>query len=254
MAYAARGRRPHPKSMLHTLTATALCCSLLSCSAVAAQTRQILTEDFRDMHNRPHAVLDFLAVEPGWTVLDLLAGDGYWSQHLAQRVGTQGKVFAHNNQTYATFTAALSRRLTKTPAPQIEVYVRELDDILLPSGSVDMVLMANVYHDVYFVGNGWRVSADRLFALLQRILRPGGVLAIIDHKAASASGIAAVARLHRIDPEFVLADLAARGFHLEATSDLLHNPNDDLSLPVFAADVRGMTSRFVYRFVKPREP
>jgi len=50
----------------------------------------------------------------------------------------------------------------------------------------------------------------------------------------------------------VAAEVVAAGFALEASSDLLRNPDDDRAVNVFDDAIRGRTDRFVYRFRKPR--
>jgi predicted methyltransferase len=204
----------------------------------------------RDVGSRPFEVLDFFGVEPGWKVIDLFAGNGYYSEALAQRVGPGGKVYLHNNQAYMAFADKLNERVANDRLPNVEVYIREIDGIDLPPGSLDMAILVKAYHDVYFVQDGWNVTADPLFAAIHRILKPGGVLAIIDHHGHSGSGKAAAQNEHRIDAEFAKSDITARGFTFVGASDILRNPDDDLSKSVFDPAVRGQTSRFVFKFVR----
>jgi len=49
----------------------------------------------------------------------------------------------------------------------------------------------------------------------------------------------------------VVNELEAAGFEFAGESDVLHNPEDDLSKNVFDAEIRGKTHRFVMRFRKP---
>ena len=111
--------------------------------------------------------------------------------------------------------------------------------------------MVMTYHDLYFKTDGWDLDPDAFFATIHRILKPGGILAIVDHEALPDSGKAAVQDLHRIDPVFARADIKGRGFELVAESDLLDNPEDTLEINVFDDAVRGRTSRFLYKFIEP---
>ena len=84
-----------------------------------------------------------------------------------------------------------------------------------------------------------------------RVLKPGGVLAVVDHIAVTDSGSDAAQELHRIDPEFAKADIEGRGFELVGTLDALENSADPLDISVFDDEIRRNTSRFVYKFVEP---
>ena len=59
------------------------------------------------------------------------------------------------------------------------------------------------------------------------------------------------ARLHRIDPAPVWQQVEAAGFRFIGESKVLNNPADPLNIPVFDKSVRGRTSQFAYKFVKP---
>ncbi len=204
----------------------------------------------RDITSNPEGVLSFMGIQPGWTVIDVFAGAGYYSELLSHKVGDNGKVYLYNNAAYMGFVQGLDERLADNRLPNVEKYVRELDGIDLPDESVDMALMVMSYHDAYFVQEGWTVSADPLFAQLTRILKPGGVLGIVDHQAKAGTGKGHASDLHRIDPAFAKQDITSRGFKFDGETDILENPDDDLTTNVFDPSIRRKTSRFVYRFLK----
>jgi predicted methyltransferase len=86
-----------------------------------------------------------------------------------------------------------------------------------------------------------------LTSLLQA-LKPGGVVAVIDH---AGDGDKDNPSMHRID-EKVVRDLAkGAGFIVAKSSDMLRNPDDDRTKAVFAPEVRGKTDRFLIVLQKP---
>ena len=209
----------------------------------------------QDAQRKPAEVLEFFGVQPGMAVLDVFSGAGYFTELLATVVGPTGRVVAHNNSAYLRGAEAeLSQRYAN---PQRLANVERLDaenNALEFPGGFDFVLLSAAYHDVYFVNeaNGWpAIDGPKLLAELFADMKPGATLGLIDHVAAPGSPAETGGTLHRIDPELVKRDFAAAGFVLDAESDVLRNPADDLSKHVFDPAVRGRTDRFVFRFRRP---
>jgi predicted methyltransferase len=206
----------------------------------------------RDANSRPAEVLRFFDTPTEGVIVDLFAGGGYYSEILSRVLGEKGTVFLHNNQAYLEFMGEeVVERLAGDSLPNVIRYDRELDSVDLADDSVDMILMVMTYHDLYFKTDEWDIDADSFFATARRILKPGGILAIVDHVAVPKSGSSAAQELHRIDPAFARKDIESRGFELVAESDLLLNPEDSLEVNVFDPSIRGSTSRFIYKFVEP---
>jgi predicted methyltransferase len=84
-----------------------------------------------------------------------------------------------------------------------------------------------------------------------RILKPGGTFMIVDHMASAGRGLADTDTLHRIDPASVRQIVEAAGFKFAGENKVLNNPADPLDIPVFDKSIRGHTSQFAYKFVKP---
>ena len=209
----------------------------------------------RDADRKPAEVLAFLGITPGMTVLDMFTGDGWYSEVIAHVVGESGKVIAHSNEAYKNFVGnSLEERFGSGRVPQAEILMAENNQLALEADSLDAVMMSMSFHDIYNVDveNGWeQIDGPAFLAELKKGLKPGGIVAIIDHRAAAGSPPETGNTLHRIDPALVIANMEAAGFVLEAQSDLLRNPDDDLSKIVFAPEIRGKTDRFVMRFRKP---
>ncbi len=220
-------------------------------SAIASNDRPAADRE-RDATSRPAEVLAFFGVPAEGVVIDLFGGGGYYSEILSRAMGPEGRVYLHNNRAYLEFAGeALEARLGNDRLPNVIRYDRELDAIDLADDSVDLVLMVMTYHDLYYKTDGWDLDPDAFFAMVHRILKPGGVLAIVDHAAVPGSGSSAAQDLHRIDPAFALEDIESQGFQLSAQSDLLANPEDSRTGSVFDPAIRGRTSKFLMKFVEP---
>ena len=80
-------------------------------------------------------------------------------------------------------------------------------------------------------------------------LKPGGIYFVEDHSA-PGTGLTATRTLHRIDPMAVVSQVTAAGFVLEATSDLVANPDDPHTAN--PRDVTPTSDKFAFRFRRPR--
>jgi predicted methyltransferase len=228
-----------------------------SATQAVADARRPAPDRERDETSRPEEVLRFFGVRPGMHVLDLLSGGGYYSEILAYAVGPAGVVVAHTNDIYEKYAAdEIADRYRGGRLPNVERLVSNESDLKLGEERFDLVFMAMVYHDVYYVSaenpRHPKIDRDRYFAQIRRSLKPGGVLAVLDHAAKPGTGKDAAQDLHRIDEAFARQDIEAAGFEFEQASDVLRNPDDDRSLLVFDDRIRRRTDRFVYRFRKPR--
>lgn len=209
----------------------------------------------RDTARRPAEVLEFLGIEPGMKVLDLFSGGGYYTEILSYAVGSEGRVVAHNNEAYAQYVGdEVITRYSNDRLPNIEILMAENNELTLAANEYDAVMMILTFHDIFYVdpNNGWpKIDGAVLLAELYNAMKPGAVLGIVDHHAKVGSPRETGGTLHRIDPAIVIADMKAAGFMLDGRSDLLENADDDYDKNMADPAVRGKTSRFVMRFIKP---
>ncbi len=236
---------------LGTLAACAACASTTvgadavppdAIAAAVADPGRPEGDVFRDDRRKPAEVVAFAGVEPGMTIAEQIPGNGYYTRILARAVGPEGAVYT---LPFSEPRRAASEAIDADDAyPNVELIEGALTDFGLPE-PVDLVWTTNNYHDV-------RAAAAGLNAAAYNALKPGAIYFIVDHHAVSGQREAAIP-LHRIDVDLVKEQVAAAGFVLEAESDILRNPGDDLTLQVFERDLNRNTDQFVLRFRKPAE-
>ncbi len=156
----------------------------------------------RDAWQRPEAVMDALGIKSGSAVADVGAGGGYFTFHLAQRVGPQGKVYAED--ILEDEVNKIRERAAKEKLQQIEALLGAMDDPKLPAERLDSVLIVNAYHEMR--------EHDAMLRAVFHALKPGGLLAIIDAPAAPGEPREKYFDRHRIPERFVRDDAAHNGF------------------------------------------
>lgn len=204
----------------------------------------------RDAGRKPAEVVVFLGIEPGMTVIDLIAAGGYYTEVLSWTVGPEGKVYSQNNKYVLEIRdgvndKALTARLADGRLANVERLDQEMNALGIEPGSVDVAITALNFHDIY--NSRGAEAAIAFLESVYAILAPGGVLGIIDH----AGGVGDDKALHRIDEPLVIDAIAQTGFKVEATSSVLQNAADDRTRNVFDEGLRGATDRFVLRLRKP---
>lgn len=210
------------------------------------------TDRARDANRKPADVLMLAGVQPGMTVVDLNSGGGYYSEILSHAVGETGKVIAHNGPVYWAFMKENVPPRFAERLPNVEPLNGVSEAIDVGGGSVDVIMSVLAYHD-YFMKHDARTAPEDIPAILESFhnaLKPGGVFMLIDHQAPAGTGAEMGDKIHRINSEFVKAQVLAAGFTLAEESDLLANPEDDPSLSPFRPEFRGKTDRFILKFVK----
>lgn len=205
----------------------------------------------RDAQRKPDQVLTFLGLRAGDTVLDMWASGGWYTEVLSIAVGPDGRVYSQNGPQVLQFRDGhYDKLLTARLAGDRLSNVTRLDETVTESslapGSVDFVMTALNFHDIY--NRQGAEAAGALLTAILDLLKPGGTLGLIDHVGNADADNAA---LHRIEPALVRSAAIEAGFIVEAESDLLADANDDHTKMVFNETIRGKTDRFILRLRKP---
>ncbi len=221
--------------------------------AVAAPERSAKDRE-RDAIDKPAELMTFAGVKPGMKVADFFGGGGYWSELLYRAVGPTGSVTLVNNPGYYFFSRdGLKERFADGRLKDIKQRVVETGNLDLGSEQFDLIVIFMGYHDLYWVdeSNGWpKIDAGGVLDQLNRALKPGGKLLIVDHAAKEGSGSSAASDLHRIEEAFARKDIASHGFLVEKAWPGYRNSADDHSKDVFDASIRGKTDRFTHLYRK----
>jgi len=204
----------------------------------------------RDAGRKPAAVIEFVGIRPGMSVVDVIGAGGYYTEVLSLAVGPEGHVAALNPAVVfqlrdGAFGKELNARLADNRLPNVSRIDKELAEVTPSDGPFDAAFTALNLHDIYN-----RYGEEGAIGAMQSVgalLKPGGIFAVIDHDGATGNDNEA---LHRMQLTDAIRVAEAAGFIVEDSSDALHVPSDDLSQNVFAEGMRGNTDRFLLRLRK----
>lgn len=233
------------KSILSLLTLCLLGSTAYAQLDTAALERAMASADRpaadkeRDASRQAPAVLNFLGLEAGMTVLDVNASAGWYTEVLSYAVGPNGKVYMQNRPGGRAEEAANARAARLSNVEQIATFADA------PAGSVDFAITALNFHDFH---NSNPEMAQTILSGIVSALRPGGILAVIDHEGTPGADNVT---LHRIAfDDAVKAILQNDNLALAGASDILDNPADDHSVGPFDPSLGRNTDRIVLQFIK----
>ncbi|MBX7526908.1 class I SAM-dependent methyltransferase [Qipengyuania vesicularis] len=162
---------------------------------------QFSTEDQRDSVGEAQTVMDLAEIEPGMTVADIGAGNGYYTVRLAERVGADGRVLAQDIDQEAL--DRLARRVERYRLDNVSIRRGEFADPSLPADSFDRIFMVHMYHEI-----------EEPYEFLWRMwpaLRDGGQVIVVDRDRPTDQ--------HGIDPLLLSCEFKRVGYELVAFKD-----------------------------------
>ncbi|MFC4724160.1 class I SAM-dependent methyltransferase [Glycocaulis abyssi] len=192
----------------------------------------------RDQYRNPRETLEFFGVQPGDTVVEALPGSGWYGRILAPWLAAEGEYYGLNysmgifEQIFPNMSEEQRVRFegweAGFPGMAAEWGGQAAGTYTLGSipdsaaGTADVVLYVRALHNMARFGE-MDVAVNDAWTLL----RPGGTVGVVQHRAPAdetderADGSRAY--LREAD---VIAAFEARGFILEASSEVNANPDD----------------------------
>lgn len=163
----------------------------------AQKWAKVFDDPQRDAWQKPHEVIQALALKPDAIVADIGAGTGYFAMRLAHMT-PKGRVYAVDTE--PGMVKHLAERAKRDGLANVTAVAGTATDPRLPE-KADLVLLVDVYHHID--------DRERYFSKLAGALKPGGRLAIIDFRMDSPHG---PPRAARIEAAQVKAELARAGY------------------------------------------
>ena len=214
-------------------------------AAINGQQRSSANVD-RDKYRHPEKTLEFFGIRPDMRVIEVLPGGGWYTEILAPFLYDHGKLIEATPPQISQnpFARKMAKRYVEKLAAKPAIYGRVTREpfelpAYMPLGapdSADMVLTFRNMHDLIFAN----VHGEATDALMQRFLRsayqvlkPGGILGIVAHRAEPSMPVAKSYSLGRLPQAFLIREAEQVGFRLGGTSEVNANPKDPRTIPVW---------------------
>lgn len=169
-------------------------------AAIAATTRPE-ADRARDAQRHPFETLTFWGLQPGQTVVEIEPGRAGWWRNILE-----------------PYAAATGGRYVAVGKPTESMGVAD--------GSADLIVVARAFHNWSRDGR-----TDPYLAAFFKALKPGGVLAVEQHRSKEGLNVADVASSGYVPESYVIHAARRAGFELEARSELNANAKDDHEHP-----------------------
>ena len=224
----------------------------------------------RDANRHPKDTLAFFGLNPTQTVIEITPGGGWYTEILAPLMKGSGSYHAalaadassdyakRNNDAFREKLAGDAERYSETRVVEFDPKAPTFG----APASADMVLTFRNVHN--WVGGD---SAGAMFKGFFDVLKPGGVLGVVEHRAIDGADMEAIKKSGYLPTAFVAKLATDAGFQMVDSSEVNANANDtkdyadgvwtlppnfrlkDVDRDKYAAI--GESDRMTLKFVKP---
>jgi len=189
----------------------------------------------RDQYRRPKETLAFLGFRSDMSVVEFSPGGGWYTEVLAPALRDGGKLYAAhyglNEGNYQRRSlGGFLRKMGESTDVYDQVIVTTIpgsgDEPMAPLASADLAVTFRNVHNWLEPGAGGEAGATATFAEMFRVLKPGGVLGVVEHRWPDAATEDPNAGNGYVSEDRVIALASAAGFEFVDRSDHNRNPDD----------------------------
>lgn len=230
---------------MNRILITLLCLfASLTCLAndlpIAARIEQAMLADHRSAANtdrnryrHPVGTLTFLGLEDGMTVLEIWPGGGWYTEVLAPVMRHHGQFIVAGYDVDIPDQPEYRYRLQQDLMDKFSAAPGVYDQVAITAfsppesaslGEVESVDLVLTFRNAH----GWVSAgiAESIFAEFARVLKPGGILGLVQHRADKNADPKVSAETGYLSEPAIIALARGAGLYLEARSEVNANPAD----------------------------
>ncbi|MCX6671358.1 MAG: methyltransferase domain-containing protein [Euryarchaeota archaeon] len=161
--------------------------------------------------SKANEILKTLNIQPGQTIADIGSGGGFFTLLFSQLVGDKGRIYAiDTNQDFLEF---INTQATKQGITNITT-VRVTEQVIpLPTHSIDLVFVRNVYHHLQ--------NRTQYFSEAKQLLTSEGRIAIIEFSQQGSKFSFHRRCGHNVPKEIIIEEMKKAGYTVSASFDFL---------------------------------
>jgi predicted methyltransferase len=156
----------------------------------------------RELFARRHEIVAACQIKPGQTVADIGAGTGLFTRLFSEAVGKEGRVIAVDIS--QKFLDHIKTTSSEAGQRNVDTLLATADSTRLPAESVDIAFICDTYHHFEF--------PLKTMASLQRALKPGGRVVLVDFRRIPGTSTDWVSNHVRAGQEVFEAEIIQSGF------------------------------------------
>ena len=187
----------------------------------------------RDQYRHPAETLEFFGIEDGMTVMEIWPGGGWYTEILAPAMRDHGKLILATwdpkVEGQSSYRYELPKRMEKTFTEHPEVYDQVTFQYFSPPESPSLGEAESLDVIVTFRNtHGWVTAgqAQEIFKEFARVLKPGGILGVVQHRAEPGSDPLTSAQDGYVSEAAVTEFAHSAGLELVASSEVNANSSD----------------------------
>jgi len=161
-----------------------------------------LMRESREREEGTKLLLDRLNVEEGSTICDMGCGNGFYTIPLARMTGEEGVVYGVDIQ--PEMLEMLREEARKAGVENVVPTLGTAIDPKLPPGSIDLLLLVDVYHEMS--------HPEQMLEAMRKALAPNGRLVLLEFRAEDPD--VPIKPLHKMSKAQILKEYTANGFVL----------------------------------------
>lgn len=185
----------------------------------------------RDIYRHPKETLMFFGLEAEMNVLEILPGGGWYTEVLAPVLQDKGLLtvagYSENAASEYQRNSHISYKNYLNSKP--DIYRQVKLDVFSDNGylgeiasdSQDMVVSFRSVHNWIRAG-----EMEEAFRAFNRVLKKGGVLGVVQHRAAEGTDAKDTAQKGYVPESYVIKVAESMGFELDSKSEINANPKD----------------------------